>query len=130
MRQEVRELKKQNALAGRVFRFLYEQKAARKDPLKQRDLQLRFTKRISELEPVLKGMAQDRVIIWDRKKKTVTLNGYNPRDRRKFIWLVDSSWPRSPFEPYLQKGKTYRARDFRSYVVEEWVKTKAAKVLS
>ena len=32
-------------------------------------------------------------------------------------------------EPYLEKGKTYHLRDFRGYVVEEWIRTGAAKLI-
>jgi hypothetical protein len=126
MKRELKGIRQWGALTGKLFDFLLEQKARGRDRVAQREIQRRFTKRISELKPILDGMAFDRVIVWDRKKKAVSLNGYNPKDRRKFVWLVASSWPRSPFEPYLEKGKTYRVKNFRGYVVEEWVKTGAA----
>jgi len=136
MKRELKGIRQWGALTGRLFDFLLEQKARGRDRVAQREIQRRFTKRISELKPILDGMAFDRVIVWDRKKKAVSLNGYDPKDRRKFVWLAASSWPRSPFEPYLQKfepkrkkkkGEIYRVRDFRGYVVEEWVRAGAAR---
>jgi hypothetical protein len=129
IKARLKELRQKNKLAGKVFEFLMEKKTAGQEKVSQRELERRFTKRISDLAPVLEGMAFDRVIIWDRKGRVLALNGYNPRDQRKFVWLAASTWPRSPFDPYLETGKAHSVRDFRDYVVEEWVKTGAARFL-
>lgn len=42
-----------------------------------------------------------------------------------FEWLVDSCFPRKG--PKLEKGKVHKTSDYPSDVVEQWVKTKAAK---
>jgi hypothetical protein len=99
------------------------------DWIKLRDLQRRFTKTQAALRPVLQRLTDYRLILWDKAKRRVQTNSYDPQDSRKFRWLAASSWPRSPFEPYLEKGKIFRARDFRAYVVEEWAKTGAAEFI-
>ena len=42
-----------------------------------------------------------------------------------FEWLIDSGTPRKG--PDLVKGKIHKVGDYPLHVVEEWVKTKAAK---
>ena len=42
-----------------------------------------------------------------------------------FEWLIGSCFPRKG--PKLEKGKIHRTGDYPSHVVDEWVKTKAAK---
>lgn len=42
-----------------------------------------------------------------------------------FEWLLDSSIPRKG--PKLVKGKIHKSGDYPPHVVDEWVKTKAAK---
>lgn len=42
-----------------------------------------------------------------------------------FEWLHDSCSPRRG--PKLEKGKVHKTDDYPPHVVEEWVKTKAAK---
>ena len=44
---------------------------------------------------------------------------------KEFIWLIDSQKPRTG--PILEKGKTHKASDYPSHVVEYWIKTKVAK---
>lgn len=42
-----------------------------------------------------------------------------------FEWLLDSAEPRKG--PKLEKGKLHKTGDYPPHVVEQWVKTKAAK---
>ena len=42
-----------------------------------------------------------------------------------FEWLLDSNEPRKG--PKLVKGELHRSGDYPPHVVDEWVKTKAAK---
>lgn len=44
---------------------------------------------------------------------------------KQFIWLLDSCVTRKGRK--LEKGKTYNVKDHPPEVVEEWVRTKAAK---
>lgn len=44
---------------------------------------------------------------------------------KKFIWLLDSCYPRKG--PKLEKDKEHLVGDYPPDVVETWVKTKAAK---
>ena len=44
---------------------------------------------------------------------------------KQFEWLLDSCTPRKG--PKLVKGEAHRTGDYPSHVVDEWVKTKAAK---
>ena len=44
---------------------------------------------------------------------------------KKFMWLLDSCEPRRG--PKLIKGQEHNVKDYPDAVVEEWVKTKAAK---
>ena len=45
----------------------------------------------------------------------------------KFKWLIDSCCPRKG--PKLIKGQEHNTKDFPQHVVDEWVKTKAAKLV-
>lgn len=47
---------------------------------------------------------------------------------KQFEWLVDSCFPRKG--PKLEKGKVHKTGDYPPHVVEEWVKTKAAKYVT
>jgi hypothetical protein len=124
-----RQLRKEDRLTGKVFHYIRGQMKTTDDWIKLRDLQRRFTKTQAALRPVLQRLTDYRLILWDKAKRRVQTNSYDPQDSRKFRWLAASSWPRSPFEPYLEKGKIFRARDFRAYVVEEWAKTGAAEFI-
>ena len=42
-----------------------------------------------------------------------------------FEWLLDSNTPRKG--PKLVKGKIHKSGDYPPHVVDEWIKTKAAK---
>lgn len=44
---------------------------------------------------------------------------------KTFIWLLDSTFPRRG--PQLESGKEHDASDYQDGVVEEWVKTGAAR---
>jgi len=44
---------------------------------------------------------------------------------KKFMWLRDSCVPRKG--PRLIKGQEHNVKDYPEAVVEEWVRTKAAK---
>ena len=122
-----RQIRKDDRLTGGVFRFIQSNMKQKDDWIKIRALQTRFTKTKAELAFILQRLVDHRLILWDQEKSRVQINSYNPRDRRKFVWLAASSWPRSPFEPYLEKDKEYEVRDFRVHVVEEWVRQGAAK---
>lgn len=46
-------------------------------------------------------------------------------DKTKFVWLVDSCHARNGRK--LIKGQAYKVADFNPAVVDQWIKTKAAK---
>lgn len=46
-------------------------------------------------------------------------------EKKKFVWLIDSCVARNGRE--LKRDQTYDVSDFDPAVVDEWVKTKAAK---
>jgi len=46
-------------------------------------------------------------------------------EKTRFVWLIDSCYARNGRK--LVKGQTYKVTDFKTTVVETWVKTKAAK---
>ena len=46
-------------------------------------------------------------------------------EKSKFVWLLDSCSARNGRK--LIKDQTYKVADFKAAVVDEWVKTKAAK---
>jgi len=46
-------------------------------------------------------------------------------EKTKFVWLIDSCHARNGCK--LIKGQSYKVSDFDPAVVDEWVKTKAAK---
>ena len=46
-------------------------------------------------------------------------------NEKHFEWLLDSSTPRKG--PRLIKGELHKTGDYPPHVVDEWVKTKAAK---
>jgi hypothetical protein len=48
---------------------------------------------------------------------------------KKFVWLLDTTFPRRG-SLMLEKGKEYDAAAFPSHVVEEWVRTGAARLVS
>lgn len=48
---------------------------------------------------------------------------------KKFIWLLDTTFPRRG-STMLERGKEYDAAAFPSHVVDEWVRTGAAKFVS
>jgi hypothetical protein len=48
---------------------------------------------------------------------------------KKFIWLLDTTFPRRG-SVMLEKGKEYDAAAFPSHVVEEWIRTGAARSVS
>lgn len=135
-RQEIvslwRQVRNDDRLTGMVFHFIRDHMKHKDHQIKLRELQRRFTKTKAELAPILERLRDHRLIVLDQGKKTVTIRSYDPENSRIFKWLAESTWPRSPFEPYLEKwdpgGKmeTYLVRDFRQDVVEEWVKTGAA----
>jgi hypothetical protein len=129
IKRNLKRVRQESKFVIKLFEFLRQKKLVGEDQVSQRDIQRRFTKTAAALQPILEELKFNRVILWDKEKKVVGLQDYNPRDRRKFIWLAASSWPRSPFEPFLETGKTYKMRDFRERVVEEWVKTGAARFI-
>lgn len=124
-----REVRKDDRLTFRAYGFIRARMKTGADWIKIRELQRRFNRTKAELAPALGRLADHRLILWDKKARAVQINSYDPRDRRRFRWLAASSWPRSPFEPYLEKGKIYRVRDFRAHVVAEWVRTSAAEFI-
>jgi len=123
----LKKIERENKLFKKVFEFLKARQKAGGSRIPQRELERKFHKKISALSPHLGMLAEERIILWDLETKTVSLNGYDQADQRSFTWLAGSSWPRSPFEPYLETGKVYLVRDFRVYVVEEWIRTAAAE---
>ena len=46
-------------------------------------------------------------------------------EKTTFVWLIDSCHARNGRK--LIKGQTYKVADFKPAVVDEWVRTKAAK---
>ena len=46
-------------------------------------------------------------------------------EKTRFVWLLDSCSARNGRK--LITGQTYKVADFKADVVDEWVKTKAAK---
>lgn len=44
---------------------------------------------------------------------------------KQFRWLLDSSSPRKG--PKLEKDKLHNAKDYPREVIDEWVRTRAAK---
>ena len=49
-------------------------------------------------------------------------------EKKYFKWLARSCYPRKKFyDGQLLTGETYKAADFPIHIVEEWVKTGAAK---
>jgi hypothetical protein len=46
-------------------------------------------------------------------------------EKTKFVWLADSCSARNGRE--LIKGQAYKVADFKPAVVDQWIKTKAAK---
>ncbi len=49
--------------------------------------------------------------------------------KKIFVWLLDSAYPRKG-ALVLEKGKEYDAASFPEHVVDEWVRTGAAKYAS
>ncbi len=49
-------------------------------------------------------------------------------EKTRFVWLADSCHARNGRK--LIKDQTYKVADFKAAVVDEWVKTKAAKFSS
>ena len=50
-------------------------------------------------------------------------------ETKKFVWLLDTTFPRRG-AMMLEKGKEYEASVFPAHVVEEWIRTGAAKPVS
>jgi len=50
-------------------------------------------------------------------------------ETKKFVWLLDTTFPRRG-PSVLERGKEYEASAFPAHVVEEWIKTGAAKPVS
>jgi hypothetical protein len=48
---------------------------------------------------------------------------------KRFVWLLDTTFPRRG-SMMLEKGKEYDAAAFPSHVVEEWIRTGAARPVS
>lgn len=126
-----RTVRKDDCLTGQVFHFVRERMKDGDDWIRLRDLYRRFTKKKAELRPVLERLRDHHLISWDTKiwpARAIQANSYDPGDKRNFRWLAGPTWPRSPFEPYLETGKTYSVRDFRGYVVDEWIRAGAAEL--
>jgi len=102
-------------------------KRLRRTPkITQRNLCRALTIRLSELEPALSHLEGAHVISWDRQNKSISTDRWDPKDKRKFVWRLDSSWPR--FGPRLQKGKVHKFSDYNRFAAEEWIRTGAARI--
>ena len=97
------------------------------DWVRTRELQRRLSKTKAELAPILERLEIQRLILWDEKKRAIRIRSYDPRDKRRFRWLMDAGRSISQFEPILEKNRTYLVKDFRADVIEEWVRTGAAE---
>jgi len=78
------------------------------------------------LQPALEVMEFERFITWDRQNKTISTDRWDPKDKRKFVWLRDSAWPR--LGPRLQKGKVHKFSDYNRFAVEEWIRIGAVSI--
>jgi len=120
--KEAGSLLEEDRLFNRVLRML--RKSQR---MTQRELCRKLRVSIAALEPILVIMEFEHIILWNRAEKRIVTDGWNPEDKRKFVWLLDSSLPR--FGPKLEKGKVFKFIDFNSSAVKEWIRTRAAKLI-
>lgn len=112
----------------RIFQFIKNRMINGNDWVKIRDLQIHLKMTRSKLKPFLKNLMFSRIIDWDQKNNTIRLK-HDFNDEREFVWLGQLCYTRSPFEPRLEPGKQYKVKDFRSGVVDEWVRTGFAKFI-
>jgi hypothetical protein len=122
-----RQVQKESRLMVRTFRFIRGRMQHKNAWVKTRDLSRGLRKKNAELVPTLTRLRDEHHILWNQENRRVQANSYDPKDKRRFRWLAGSSWSVSQFEPYLEKGRVYQLRDFRAYVVEEWIRTGAAE---
>lgn len=114
-------LKKIDGLIPRIMKEL-----RRSPKIKTWKLSRQLGIALPHLQPVLEIMEFEHFIKWDRQEKTISTDRWDPKDRRKFVWLHDSAWPR--FGPQLQKGKVHNFSDYKRVAVEEWIRLGAATI--
>lgn len=126
----LKEFRRRTAHRAKIYEYVRGRMRSKEDAIKLREIHRRFSIRSIEFNPILAELAANRLVIWDKKEKTVRINSYDPKNKKRFTWLGESSWPISPFEPYLEKGRIYKARDFREDVLEGWMKAGNALFIS
>lgn len=82
---------------------------------------LQLAKGRVDLEKMLEDLERLGVISWETERQRVRLN-YDLKDERRFIWLGPEGPTTSPFEPRLENDKIYNAKDFRTSVIEAWLR--------
>jgi hypothetical protein len=119
--KDLRALIQEDRLFRRVMAVFKESKRMTQRAIYRK---LRISKDV--LKPILAIMEFLHIIVWNRDIKSVERAWWDPNDKRKFIWLLASSFPQ--FGPRLEKDKIHKYCDYNNRAVEEWIRTGAAAI--